>query len=370
MFQPKKLFALFLSLTFILLLVSCSSDKKNEETKNDNSAAVFVTVSNPSINSDKSIITSGQVESSQTANISTRVMGYITKINVKVGDHVSKGQLLASISNEDILSKRAQVDAMIAEAEAAYKNAQKDLDRFTTLYKQQSASAKELDNITLQYNSVKSKLEAAKQMRSEVNATLAYTHLTAPFAGIVTQKMVDAGSMANPGMPILTIEQNGNLQIAANISETDIQNIQLNDEVIVDIKSLNKSFHSIINQIYPSSQFTGGQYIVKINIPENAKTQLYSGMYVNVNIPLKHKTDNAQATVNGVMVPVSSIINKDQLTGIYTISNDNTALLRWVRLGKTFGSNVEILSGLSSNEQYIVSADGKLFNGAAVKIKK
>jgi hypothetical protein len=67
---------------------------------------------------------------------------------------------------------------------------------------------------------------------------------------------------------------------------------------------------------------------------------------------------------------LSSIIKKDDLTGLYTISANNTALLRWVRLGKTIGDNVEVLSGLEKNEQFIVSSEGKLYNGATVIVKK
>ncbi|HVM89046.1 MAG TPA: efflux RND transporter periplasmic adaptor subunit [Puia sp.] len=358
---------------YLLLLVSpiaflwaaCSSDKRSE-TISDNEAPVMVTVAKPSGNETGSIHFSGTVESSQTANISTRVMGYITKLNVKVGDHVNKGQLIATISNDDILAKRAQADAMISEAEAALKNAQKDYDRFTALYKQQSASAKELENVTLQYNSMKSKLETAKQMRNEINATLAYTNLTAPFPGTVTQKLADAGSMANPGMPIVTIEQSGTYQISASVPETEISSIKMNEPVTISIEAANKTFHGNITQINQSSAFTGGQYIIKASIPANEKQGLYAGMYatLSVNSPQKNTTVS-----NAVLVPVSAIVNKDQLTGLYTIGSNNKALLRWVRLGKTFGNEVEVLSGLQQNEQFISAAEGKLYNGAPVKIK-
>jgi hypothetical protein len=66
------------------------------------------------------------------------------------------------------------------------------------------------------------------------------------------------------------------------------------------------------------------------------------------------------------LVPAESIVRKNELTGIYTPGNGNTALLRWVRLGKTSGTQVEVLSGLASNEQFILHADGKLYNGAAI----
>ena len=71
------------------------------------------------------------------------------------------------------------------------------------------------------------------------------------------------------------------------------------------------------------------------------------------------------------MVPVSAIFYKDELTGLYTVSANHTALLRWVRLGKQMGNDVEVLSGLSKDEPFILSANGKLADGVPVKeIKK
>ena len=353
---------------FILVTIISSCSSKKEEKTNTADSAILVAVASPSSNNSKELNFSGQIEASQTVNISTRIMGFITAINVKVGDHVNKGQLLVSISNDDIKAKRAQTDAMISEAEASFNNAKKDQDRFNNLYKQQSASAKELDNINLQYNSAKSRLEAARQMRNEVSAMMSYTQLTAPFSGIVSQKMMDAGSMASPGMPILTIEQAGVLQVSASVPENNIQQLQLGSKATVQIQSADKTFQSTVSQINPSSQFTGGQFIVKIKIPESAQKGLYAGMYANIAIPLKNaiaKTTNEDA----VLVPLSAIENKNQLTGLYTVSSNNHALLRWVRLGKTYGDKVEVLSGLEKNENFIINAEGKLFNGASVKTK-
>lgn len=361
MFKTGILF--FTGITLIALQ-SCSGKKEEKSTAND--TTVEVTVTSPSQQLNNAINASGQLEANQTAAISTRVMGRITSLTVKVGDHVNKGQVLATISDEDFKAKRAQTQAMIAEAEAAMNAAQKDVDRFTALYKQQSATAKELDNVTLQYNSVKAKMEAAKQMRNEVNAMMAYTTLTAPFSGIITQKNAETGSIANPGMPLLMIEQSGNLQVSVAIAENDINKVKLGEAATVNIKSTNKNFIAKVSQINPSSQFSGGQYIIKLSIPENAKQGLYAGMYVNVNIETK---DKITVQTDAVLVPVSSIIHKDELTGIYTVSTSNTALLRWVQLGKIYGDKVEVLSGLNKNETFIATANGKLFNGVKVTVK-
>ncbi len=354
----------------LVLISACSSKENKEKLSAEKPAPILVKIASPSENISNEYSISGQVEASQTANISTRVMGYITRLSVKVGDHVSSGQIIATISNSDLLAKRAQTEAQINEAEAALQNAKKDYDRFTTLYKQQSATAKELDNITLQYSAMKAKVEAAKQMRNEVNAMLAYTSLTAPFSGVVTQKMADAGNMANPGMPIVTIEQTGSYQISANVPETEINQLKQGENVKVTIKSIDRSFEGKITQINPSSQFTGGQYIIKIGISENDKKGLYAGMYANIIINSPGKSDAKAAENGAVLVPVSCIVNKEQLTGLYTISTDNTALLRWVRLGKQFGNQVEVLTGLNKNEPYILEAQGNLYNSAPVSIIK
>src|SRR5262245_57059454 len=105
---------------------SCSGENEGEATNEKPVAVTLATVSSASQNA---ILASGQVEAVQTADISTRMMGRITNIYVKTGDKVNKGQLLATISDEDIRAKRAQTDAMIADAEAAYVTAQKDYDR-------------------------------------------------------------------------------------------------------------------------------------------------------------------------------------------------------------------------------------------------
>ena len=362
------------SLTIFILvaLSACTGEnEKKNETKlpasRQGEKPIAVTLSTVSQATQPTILASGIVEAAQTANISTRVMGRITNIFVKTGDRVHKGQLLATVWDEDIRAKRAQADAMIAEAEGAYATAQKDHDRFNNLYKQQSATAKELDNAMLQYNSAKARVTAAKQMRAEVNSNLSYSSLTAPFPGVVTQKLAEIGSIANPGMPILTIEQDENFQVSASIAESDISKIHLGDVASIQIKSTGKFFDGKIVQVNPSSQFSAGQYIVKISIPETAKKDIYAGMFAGVSIPVE---EVRQVTNDVVLVPLSAIINRDELRGIYTIGVNNTALLRWIRLGKNYGDKIEVISGLSKNEKFIYSSEGKLYNGAPVVVKE
>mgnify|MGYP003624218578 FL=1 len=342
-----------------ILISSCGSEDKKAVV--DKSPAIAVQVKTVSEDSSSPFLTvSGKIEAAKSANISTRMMGYVDKIYVNVGDKVNKGQLLMSVNNADVSAQLAQVNAGITEAEAAFTNAEKDFNRFSTLFKENSASQKELDDITANYNMAKARLESAKQMRNGVNAQMGYANIRAPFNGVVTNKFISAGDMANPGMPLLEVESPGKYQVLAMVPESEILAVKNDTEVTVQVKALNENVKGKVTEVSTSSKNTGGQYLVKV-ILDKTDAQILSGMYATVQFPVARKT-----TSSAVMIPVQAIVKKGQLSGIYTVSQSNTALLRWLRLGRTFGDQVEVLSGLSADEQYIVSAEGKLFNGAKI----
>ena len=361
----KKYSLLLIALTSVFMLNSCGKDRKETA---DNASAIPVKMSGNTTSTNPSFVTaSGKIEAENSANVSTRMMGYVTKVHVKVGQKVNAGQLLVSINNTDLQAKKAQVDASILQATAAFNNAKKDFERFTALFNQQSASQKELDDITSRYEMAKAGLEAAKQMRNEVVAQFGYSNITAPFSGEVTNTFVKEGDMANPGMPLVSIEGASRLQVTAMVSESDIANIQNGMAVKVLVKSINKTVTGKVTELSSSAKNTGGQYLVKINLTQTDKAIL-SGMFVNVQFPVANKTQTT-TTTDKVLVPESALVKQGQLTGIYTVGNGNKAILRWLRIGKTFGNQVEVLSGLSANESYIVSAEGKLFNGAKISIQ-
>ncbi|WP_430399153.1 efflux RND transporter periplasmic adaptor subunit [Flavobacterium sp.] len=346
------------------VFISCGGDKKEQVAS---LPAIPVKVAGISDNNTSPYVSaSGKIEAENSANLSTRMMGYVTKVNVKVGQKVSQGQLLVSVNNTDLQAKKAQVNASITQAQAGYNNAKKDYDRFVNLFAQQSASQKELDDMTARYEMAKAGLEAAKQMRNEINAQFAYSNISAPFSGVVTNTFVKEGDMANPGMPLVSIEGAKKLQVTAMVSESDIALITQGMKVNVLVKSINQEVEGKVSEISLSAKNTGGQYLVKIDL-NKSEAKILSGMFVNVQFPVEKK-ENVKVS-DKVLIPVTALVKEGQLTGVYTIGSGNVAILRWLRIGKTFGDQVEVLSGLSANEQYIVSADGKLFNGAKVSIQ-
>lgn len=347
------------------LLMSCGGDKREKVAE---LKPVTVKVAGTGATEEGTYVSaSGKIEAENSANVSTRMMGYVTKLNVKVGQKIRKGQLLVSVNNTDLQAKKAQVEASIIQAQAAYNNAKKDYDRFVNLFAQQSASQKELDDMTARYEMAKAGLEASKQMRNEVNAQFAYANIAAPFDGVVTNTFVKEGDMANPGMPLVSVEGAKKLQVTAMVSESDIASVKEGMKVNVLVKSVGQQLTGKVSEVSLSAKNTGGQYLVKIDL-DKTEVKILSGMFVNVQFPIEKRATQTEVS-DVVLIPQSALIKQGQLTGIYTVGSGNVAVLRWLRLGKTFGDQVEVLSGLNSKEQYIVSAEGKLFNGAKISVQ-
>ena len=359
--MSTKLYILAL-FTFAISIVSCNNTAPT--TSEDNSIPVKVKINTIALENNNSFLSaSGKIEAVKSTNLSTKMMGYVDKIQVKVGDKVSKGQLLLRINSADISAKLAQVNAGITEATVAYNNAEKDYNRFTVLFNDNSASQNELDDMTAGYNMAKARLEASKQMKNEVNAQLAYTNIRAPFSGIITNKFINTGDMAIPGMSLLDMEAPGNFQVITMLPESEISQIKKSTEVNVIVKSIGKTVKGKVVEVSASSKNTGGQYLVKIAL-DKTPVKLLSGMFATTQFPIEKRTAST-----AILIPTEAIVNKGQLTGIYTVSQSNTALLRWLRLGRINGDQIEVLSGLNSDESYIISAEGKLYNGVKISIQ-
>lgn len=358
----KKYFYIIVLFSITLTNISCG--EKEVKATVDNTPAIPVSVQAVTDNTNSPFLTaSGKVQAENSAQLSTRMMGFVDKVTVNVGDKVSQGQLLVAINNTDLQAKKAQVNAGITEATAAFNNAEKDYNRFKNLFADNSASQKELDDMTANFNMAKARLEAAQQMKNEINAQFAYTNITAPFSGVVTSKNVKKGDMASPGQPLISLESPGNFEVVARVPETEISQIKNKTKVEVSIASINETLQGTVTEVSPSAQQTGGQYLVKIALDKN-EVSIKSGMFATVAFPIEKKS-----ATQTILIPNDALVTQGQLSGVYTISQSNTALLRWLRLGRTVGDQVEVLSGLNASEQYIISADGKLFNGAKVSIQ-
>jgi RND family efflux transporter MFP subunit len=348
---------------FALIMQSCGTQTKKKSELKANLNVKVETIK--SVNQARIFSYAGKIEAKQHSVLSTRIMGNVIAINVVPGQKVRKGDVLLKISDNDILSKKAQIKAAQMEAEAIFLNAEKDYNRFKVLFEQKSASQKELDDVSTNFKMAKARLNTANEMENELNETLKYSTIRAPYNGVITKKYINNGDLASPGMSLLGIEQSNELNVIARIPESEISCVEIGDMVEVQVNAANSiRVKGEVIEVNLSALLTGSQYEVKIKLlPElEQKVLLRSGMYTKVLLE--------KGGIPTIMVPEKAILYRGQLCGIYTISQSNTAMLRWIRLGKQSGNNVEVLSGLAEGERYIKSYSGKIWDGVIVNIIK
>jgi RND family efflux transporter MFP subunit len=359
-FLKSKIFIAFAMLG--LIAVSCDKKENKHVSVSQEKVAAQVAVANlkeyPIIHR-----FSGKLEADKQSNLSTRIMGQISNVYVKPGQKVKKDQLLIQIRNQDILAKKAQVEASKVEVTTAYESAEKDMKRYEALHKSKSASDKEMEDMNTRYKMAKAQLDAVEQMEKEVDENMRYASICAPYSGVITSRFVQEGDLANPGMPLLSIESPAQWKVIARIPEADIAKVNLNDKLQVNFKAIGKDFDGQIIEINPSTTNTGNQYEAKIliSIPKDCTAKLYSGMYASVLF--EHGAQEL------ILIPKKSLVHRGQLVGLYAVSQSGNALLRWVKTGKVYGENIEILSGLNNGEKYVETSDSKLTDGALVSAK-
>ncbi|WP_372644557.1 efflux RND transporter periplasmic adaptor subunit [Ancylomarina sp.] len=352
----------YLSLFIALgLLASCSNEPAKKKSEGFDLSVEVAQAKN--IQQPELLSFTGKLEAATSSKLSTRIMGQVEKIHVKIGEKVTKGQLLLQISDADILANKKQASANIAVAETLLADAEKNLERYQSLFDKKSASMKELEGMQIQKKVAESKLEAAKSMLASVNESLKYANIRAPYSGRVTKHFVKTGDLASPGMPLLSIEKKGNYEVLARVPESEISQIKVNDYVEVELTALNNQrIQARVSEINPSTLDSGNQFEVKLQLDaiKDSKLKLYTGMFAKVYIQM--------GETNRIIIPKSVLVERGQLIGVYTLSQSGTALLRWIRVGKTYGNSIEVLSGLSSGEKYILSYEGKIWDGAKLKV--
>ncbi len=240
---------------------------------------------------------SGSVVSDNQKMLTSRYMGFVKKMLVNEGDIVKKGQLLYEIDSKDIDSSLRQVDLGISQARLAlqmnmnqYNNILINLARHKRLYKKRMVSKFELESMELAAKNLKDmvsiakkQVEQAKAQKEEVLHQYNYLKIKAPNDGVVISKRLNEGDMAAPGMPAIILTDLDRLKIIADISETQLKDIELGKEVKIEIPSINLTTTGKITSIIPSSNPMTHKFKIKMSFDKKDKT-VYPGMYTKIFI--------------------------------------------------------------------------------------
>jgi len=299
----------------------------------------------------------GAIVPEQKAQISSRLIGYIKGLEVKVGQTVKRGQLLFSIDSTDINSQIVQANAGYRQAVAALNDATLDYDRFTQLYKEKSVSKQRYDKMRLQYSIAQQSVAAAKSALNQAKDQLNYANVKAPFAGVIVDKMAVAGDLASPGKPIVVIENTASLIVQTEVAGDLFAVIKMGDEATVLVEGQSGPLVGTIYTLVSSANPKTRTHTVKLSLP--VINDVNSGTFARVSFK--------RGVRYTMMIPKSAVVNRAGIDGVF-VNKDGKAFFHMVRTGLEIGDKVEIQAGLALGDQIVVDNNQSILNGDRVEI--
>ena len=286
----------------------------------------------------------GTVRPKLRAVIEAKVSGRIEKLLVSPGQQVKAGDLLAQLDAREIQAKLDQ-------ALAVRDQATRDLERARKLFEQKITAQAEFDTVL-------ARERVATGAAAETQTALGYTKILAPFNGVIARKLADVGDLAAPGKPIVEMEDPAALRFEADVPEALIGDIALGEKLPVRLGSIVTDIEGTVVELAPIADAASRTYLVKLGLPTTEGVR--SGQFGRVLVPTG-KTD-------AVWVPASALIVRGQMETVFVAVNQH-AQLRLVRTGKHTNTEVELLAGISRDENVIVEGSAELHDGQPITIK-
>jgi RND family efflux transporter MFP subunit len=293
----------------------------------------------------------GTVRAVHEAAVASKLMAKVTAVNVQAGQEVQAGQVLVQLDDQDLRAQLRQAEAAVAAAQAARDQAQTEYDRIKSLHEQSNASKTEFDQADTTLRSMSAELERAKQAQVQAQAVLDYATVRSPIDGRIVDKKVEVGDTASPGQVLLTLFDPTHMQLVARVRESLTHRLKVGQAIGVQVDALGRTCEGRVSEIVPEAESASRTFSVKVTGP--CPPGVYAGMFGRLLIPL----DEQEVLV----IPQTAVRRVGQLDIVEvaeapSVPAGGAEVLRRrvVQLGRQFGDQVEVLSGLRAGENVAV----------------
>ena len=297
----------------------------------------------------------GVVEAVRQTVLAAQVAGAVVALDVKVGDAVKVGQVLARIDARAANQNTAVSDAQVLAARASLDMATKDLKRQEQLYQKSYISQGALERAESQFKSTQAQVAAQLAQAGAARTQSGFFVVKAPYAGIVSEVPVSLGDMALPGRPLVTLYDPTSLRVTVSVPQSAALGLQKDAAVRVQLPGLPAAHQWLIPSrtvVLPTVDPASHTTQLRLELPPPAPgtagdpaTVLAPGLFARAWLP---------SAVDGparLTVLARAVVRHAEMTGLYVVGANGRPVLRQVRLGAVQGDSVEILSGVSAGER-------------------
>ena len=299
----------------------------------------------------RSIVLPAQVIPYQEATLYAKVSGYLKTINVDKGDKVAAGAVLARMEIPELAAARARQQAELQAASSDYERLQKALARTPDLVVPDTV------------DQAKGRFEVAKASLAESETLLGYATISAPFAGVITQRFVDPGALiqaGNASSAILSLMDFSTIRLQVAVPEIEAAKVSVGQPVSVTTDNLpGRHFDGQITRFTYALDTTNRTMLAEA-ILQNRDLSLRPGMLVTVKLGIERKE-------HASLMPEEALVTERSNTFAYTVA-DGKAAKRPIKVGFNDGENVEVLEGLSSGDAIALPGKAKLSDGQPVRV--
>ncbi len=284
------------------------------------------------------------VEAGRQSTIAAQVAGRILELKWDAGDAVRQGQVLVRIDDSEARPNIAGNQAQVAQAQANLVNAQAQYERTQKLVAKKFISQSALDQSRAAYDAAQAQVAAARAGVAQASATRNFSTIAAPFSGLISARLAQAGEMASLGRELLTLFDPATLRVVASIPQDRLDEVRKSGHASVEIPSLGRWVEASSVTVLPEADSRTHISRVRLELPKNT-VGIYPGMFVRAHF--------ATGQAKKLLVPVAAIVRRSEVTGVYVVDQGKLQF-RQVRLGEVSGSAVvEVLSGLTTGEQVV-----------------
>ena len=288
----------------------------------------------------------GTIRAVHETAVASRLLARVKAVHIVAGQAVELGQVLVDLDKADLEARIREADANVQATSAMLAQAESDFDKIEQLDRKGAATVRELSDAKRSADVARANLQARQHSLEQARSQMEYATIQSPIAGVVIEKHVEQGDMAQPGRTLVTLYDPDRLQLVASVPERLAVKLKVGQSATVRVDAMDMTCQGKISEIVPQAAATSRAMLVKVTGP--CKPGIYSGMFGRLLV--------VDGTRQQLLIPASAVRRVGQLEYVRVITPDkesgkNTAAQRFIRTGHPAGDKIEVLAGLKPGEK-------------------
>lgn len=311
------------------------------------------------------LVLPGDVQAYTDAPIYARTSGYLRRWYADIGKQVKAGDLLAEIETPEVDAQYRQAKADLATAEANHHLAQITAQRYQELRKTGLVAQQDVDNAQGDADAKSAQMESARQNLDHLAQLESFNRITAPFDGVVTARRIDVGALVNQGsssgQELFHMTATGKLRIYIQVPQAYVGLVQSGLEATLNFpEHPDRNFPARVVSTARAIDTSTRTLLTELEA-DNAKGEMLPGSFAQVHLPLPVGTTSWR-------LPSNTLLFRADGLHVATVDDSNHVHLNAVKIGRDFGSEIELLSGVSEGDRVIINPPDSLLAGAEVRV--